>query len=112
MAAMAKHDMAITLMPSMRSRCASMKRLPAMRRMTAAAAAQPAMIRKSRKPKESGEISAVPRNTCVNRLAVSGVMATETMRLASVSAASSPSSAAIAGDDIRPGADICSTSMK
>ena len=50
MAAMAKHDMAITLMPSMRSRCASMKRLPAMRRMMAAAAAQPAMIRNSLKP--------------------------------------------------------------
>ena len=48
----------------------------------------------------------------MNRLAVSGVIAVHTTRLASVSATSSPISAASAGDDIRPGADICSTSMK
>ena len=54
----------------------------------------------------------MPRKTWLNRLAVSGVIALDTIRLASVSATSSPISAASAGDDIRPGADICSTSMK
>src|SRR5262249_46994476 len=42
-------------------------------------------------------------------LAVNGVTAVAAISVASVSATSRPSNAARAGDDIRPGADICST---
>ena len=70
------------------------------------------MYRNRRSPKAKGEASALPSKAWLNRLALSGVTAVQTIRLASVSATSSPISAASAGDDIRPGADICSTSMK
>ncbi len=68
MAAIANMAKAMTLRPSMRSRCASMKARPASRRMIAAAAAEPAMIRNSRRPKASGAITTLPRKRCVNRL--------------------------------------------
>ena len=80
-----------------------------MRRITAAAKAEPTMIANSLRPRLKGEISALPIKMWLNRLAVSGVIALHTTRLASVSATSSPISAAKAGDDISPGADICST---
>src|SRR5262249_37783688 len=60
-AAIANVDIASTLRPSMRSRCASRNACPVTRRMIVAAIAQPAMIKKSLRPKASGETTAVPR---------------------------------------------------
>ena len=112
MAAIANMNMAITLRPSMRSRCASIQARPAMRRMTRGGGGRAGDDEEQLEAEASGEISEAPRKTWLNRLAVSGVMAVQTIRLASVNATSSPISAASAGDDISPGADICSTSMK
>ena len=70
---------AMTLRPSMRSRCASIHGCAGEAADHAAAAkAEPAMIRNSLQAEGDGAISAVPRNTCVNRLAVSGVTAVQT----------------------------------
>jgi hypothetical protein len=112
MVAIANSSMPMTLSPSIFSRSRSRNSRPRKRRTSAAAAADPAIRSSSLNAKPSGEISAVPRKTCVNKVAVNGAIEVETIRLASVSATSSPSSAAIAGADIRPGAAICSTSMK
>ena len=61
MAATANMNMASTLKPSMRSRCASTQARPAMRRIAVAAKAEPAMIANSLRPNVKGEASALPR---------------------------------------------------